>query len=73
MLDNYFALQTIRMVLFVGFFSLATTVLIPKGILSFIQWKEHKKFTNLTMSINCFVGGIFLLAYLLARFIDFNR
>ena len=68
-LDQLLLLQAVRTVIFVGLFALATTYLIPKGILFFQQWKEKKTFNLLGASVNFTVAGVFLLIYLLARLI----
>ena len=62
-------LQILKMMIFVGGFLLSTIYLLPRGIISFVKWKESKKYNDLTTSINYCAGAVFILAYLLSTLI----
>ncbi len=69
LVGNIHLLQIIRIVLFVGIFTFSTCYLIPNGIVNFAQWKATKSFKHLGSSVNFWSAGLFLMLYLLNRFI----
>lgn len=68
-LDSPFFLESIQVFMFLFFFGFSTNYLLPKGILFFCEWKESGNPRQLSFSVSCFVGGLFVLFYLFLKFI----
>ncbi|MES2272893.1 MAG: hypothetical protein V4487_01725 [Chlamydiota bacterium] len=67
--NNIMLLEIVKVALFCGAFYLSGSYLIPKGIICFYEWKQHKKKNDLCNGVMFFSTGFMLLAYLLATVI----
>ena len=59
----------IKTAIYIGTITFSTGYLIPKGIVSFLKWKESKKQSDLAISISYCVGSVMLLVFILATMI----
>ena len=65
-MSNLELLEFIRSILFIALFVFATSYLIPKGIVSFREWKQNSSYRKLITSVTFYSGGVSILIYLLA-------
>ncbi len=67
--DNVHFLSIIKILLFVAMYVTATSYLLPKGITALVEWKKKGDIKSLGVGINYSVGGLFLVIYLITKFI----
>lgn len=65
MIENLFALEIVKSIVFISMFLVSAVYLIPKGIIFCLEWKEKKIYRSLSTGITFISGGVFLLIYLI--------
>ena len=67
--SNIHFLTVGKILLFIAIYVVSTAYFLPRGIQSFIEWKEKGHIKLLEKSISLCVAGVFLLVYLLIKFV----
>jgi uncharacterized membrane protein len=65
LITNTDVLELVKWVLFVGFFTFATSYLLPRGVMAWTEWKETKAQKKLVSAITYCSAGVFVFLYLL--------